>query len=687
MAERRTSPVRVLDPGGPTPHGSPPRRGASGGLVAGLVAVAAVAGLLAGSSFGADPATTDPPPSTVAAPATTPPAPGEPEPAIPSATAFLAAVAPPTRADAATEWVDPNHLLAATFDATGIAYTASPAGVTRWNSDGTSDPIGGPDTPLGIFDLAVAPAGDLWAATTDGVARWDGGQWQTRRLTDDPRGGPSWRSPVVDAGGDVWLTRSSYSEDGRDDRHEVLRIDETGPRATVYRFPGTVRTLDTAPDGTVWALADGRVWHTDGDDWVGPLTGATLVEEMSIGPDGALWLAVGSSVRRYPGDVEALSFTDSTLMYSSDGADGWLFGLTVGAAGEAWVFEERFDDGDRSLHVISIDGEWETELSHDFWPWQAVPTPDGDVLVRTGSGAVRIGEESIVDAFRQDGPAIPWSTSLAIDESGAVLLGQRDQVTRFDGTRWSIAVSGFDIGVIMPDRPRDLSVASRPGVATYLTAGCRVWIEVGDDRRRIPEPTDLAEQQSCWASSAVVGPDGALWLITFTDTGAVELWKVDESGWTSTAPPNGLTHRSRLAVADDGTLWVTGDGLARLDDAWSTVLAGVDTGAVAVVGDGVVVAEECPDCDEEHTPRLWHYRDGTLTAETRMTAVEAIAPSPDGGLWLVGTGRDGRRGLWRTNARGAPTLVASGPRLHLLAVATDGSAWAAGPGRLVHAEP
>ena len=177
------------------------------------------------------------------------------------------------------------------------------------------------------------------------------------------------------------------------------------------------------------------------------------------------------------------------------------------------------------------------------------------------------------------------------------------------------------------DGVRDLSYPSGysggAGFMVDVTPDGSVWLSTDDGKRglfRLGEERVFEEVEGFFSSFREVAPDGSLWAIDRDwDFSRGGIFSFDGEGWTVRATTTDPLYA--LAVGPDRTVWV----LAEDDD------------------------KRCPDTEDDDcsgTVLLRLEDDGSLTTIEDWSdvfdgdaALDQLAVSPDGDVWLVGTPR------------------------------------------------
>ncbi len=140
-------------------------------------------------------------------------------------------------------------------------------GLARFNGTGWEEIALPADKPTPVYNLAVAPDGDLWVVLVEPVlggasdlslARFDGDAWT---VLDAAAGMPQNLVYAMAVGSDgvVWLTQESLGPSAEVSRG-VVAFD--GEQWTSFVEDETVRDIAVEPDGTAW-LAGDRLYRID----------------------------------------------------------------------------------------------------------------------------------------------------------------------------------------------------------------------------------------------------------------------------------------------------------------------------------------------------------------------------------------------------------------------------------------
>lgn len=554
-----------------------------------------------------------------------------------------------------------NEISSLAFDAAGMLWAGTNAGVVRW--DLTTDTPAhdtfdtctvdlaacGADTHW-VHDLAVA--GDaVWAATTGGVRRLDlasGGAWTTFTQDDGlPDRGAA--SVAVGPDGTVWAGTFKG----------LARFD--GSTWTAYAAPGlgagnVVWDVEVAPEGDVWFSTHGlgvirldpgtEAWHTYGTE-----TGFYYpnARALTLDAGGYPWLYVGyDRVYRFDGETWSVAY--------ESGGGQWVCDLAFGAAAlteGGWPLIATCDGYHAYGNGIAYhegDG-WSYIDVSDGLPTHDIQAPAGELAVGTLRG-LALYQDGAWRTLRH-GPTINNVTSVAATEDGVWFAFGNDAfraagggLAHFDGVGWHYVDGVGDAGE--GANVRALSVA--PDGTLWAGAGCLLARRDGDVWTTVAGCDDLGGDVRFLAFE----PDGTVWFATVFDVhrlkpnGDLTVYEdllplaltVDAGGraWVARNPARG----GGLVTIDGGS-WVT----QTVPVATVTSLASLPNGDVWALGDGRLVRFDGTDWSPP------------VSRPDRMVSLIA---GPAGALWGYGSG-----GVWRRDGEGWESVVALGVPVQAMA--------------------
>jgi hypothetical protein len=408
--------------------------------------------------------------------------------------------------------------------------------------------------------------------------------------------------------------------------------------------------------------------------------------------DDVLWAVedAGRLVRYDPATGSGRSWS------VSDDAALSTWSITPARDGGVWLLDGRtlrWFDGEVFREVIEAPVEIAT----------AVEAPDGSLWAATGEGAVlhwdgsswsqldggRPSPDSYVGAIAVDAAGQPWISGITqvvvpADEVSRVGgdMAESGWVSRYDGSTWTT----FDADDAAPlECP--VSIAQLADGAVWFAASCRGAPVLGYEplgglaRFDGSSWTDTTAQLSGArnTTSVAAGPDGTIWAAAGDlNDGAVTVRRFDGRSWVSYGPSDGLPGggESGMRVAwalptKDGVYVGTGAGIYRLNGdrwerAWPTSFVPMDLRNLLAVSRDELWATGAQG-------GLWHYRGDTWTRDPVDPSrpegvVHALALAPDGTVWAAGS--DGvayrRDGQW---------VIADAAEATVITIGRDETVW------------
>ncbi len=424
--------------------------------------------------------------------------------------------------------------------------------------------------PAEINALAVDRAGVLWAATGDGLMRYDGTELKLLRRTRGLQGGlpdNDLKSLAIDRDDRVWVaSRGALSMlDGR--RRDIAQFRFAGASAAC---DDDILMLAAAPDGALWLAGNGPVL-------------------CRIGREGAIQrvdLSRGETMRGDPA-VILVRGADDLLIGTSSGLyrlrGGRLRELDPARLGRANVFHIKPDD-DGTAWVGTDLGAFRVSPRDevDAAPWRLPSRATNAVISPRGDGGYWIGTAlGLFAAQSAAHPAVPMRPPLHED---GLSSGVFDHVRDHEGGWWFASyMQGLSylppghgrFGTIEAIGGESMSRIDPAGIVAG--AGDAVWLVGARALHVLPAggvPYRLVDADALglqWLNAATTCPDGRLWVSGFDKAGFDRVVQVD--------PRTGAVlraHRARVESAasphallctDDGALWVSlfGGGLRVLD--------------------------------------------------------------------------------------------------------------------------
>jgi ligand-binding sensor domain-containing protein len=521
-----------------------------------------------------------------------------------------------------------------------------------------------------ITDLAFDGDGNLWAASSGGVVRWnlvDG--THIKYTSEDGLADHSVSSVAIAADGTVWL----------------------GTRAGAVRFSGQAALDDPPADAwTTYTWKDGvpSEWITsvavapDGAVWVGTL------REGAARFDGESWTGYRSEDGLVSNDVRAIAFAaDGAVWFGTCALWGPAslepppcFGVSrlegAGTSSETWTtYSEEDGLANNRVNAIAVapDGAvWFGTGPMDYYPW-------GE---SSGIGGV---SQFHGDTWRtytaDDGLAENWVNDIAVAADGALWFATASGLSRFDGAVWHTYTASDGLA---SDQVASVAIAADGGVC----AGTDRGVSCLQDAQWVTYVLD--GPVSNLVPSIAVAPDGTVWAGSGQPVPAPEnvgrgVSRFDGERWVGFTQEDGLADDTvvDIAIEPSGVVWfVTGDpddppgGVSRFDGAtWTTFGAEEgpipeDVRSIAVGPDGVVwfasrygLTRYDPSLEAGPDEGAWKTYD--------VSAIR-VAVGGEGTVWLAHDGGGISRFVRgkRYGVRGLSTR-----RIQCIAAGLDGTLW------------
>lgn len=573
--------------------------------------------------------------------------------------------------------------------AAAAAVAAAVPEIPRFREIGPADGLPATTVPA----LARDHDGFLWAATWDGLARYDGVGFRVwRHDPDDPASLPGNLLQVlhVDARNRIWVASegggvSVMDADRQGFRHfrkaqhpqmesdEVFAVASRGDEVWFGTYGGGLYRIDAqdqvkrlrSADPDVNAVLDRAILALAFDDRGGSLVGTLQglvrcaddeVQRVAL-PGEHPWATVVSLWRE--GEATWISSTRGLFLLDDDGQ--WRT--------PAWAADFR---GARTANAMSEDGAGGYWIAAANGLWHVRGGGDVDAAVAATSQV--LGTSSQMQALLRQEDGALW---LAMPARGLGYL-------RSDWRRTAVLDErhGLRGGVYRGGAP-----AARGGVWLVSGAGLLEWLDTATGEVTMPLPEPLRTRPMAVHEDR----EGRLWISHGTDlvrfdpsSGELRRWS---SGDEVDATPK-VTIEWILPAAD-GTLWLgaPGSGLQRRDPDSGRVLESIDVGTSGLASADPAMVRIGPDGNPwiavEEGLRRWDPASRSFVALPGMDeqAVHAFAFDGPARIWLhrltgleVWDLNDGqwRRSLHLGISAGIPATEATG-----LVVDGQGRAWLA----------
>jgi ligand-binding sensor domain-containing protein len=560
--------------------------------------------------------------------------------------------------DGWTTYPSLNDVQAVAFAPDGALWTASTAGVVRWNlADGTyrlhttADGLG---SNLAT-DVAIASDGSLWAATLGGVSHLEGNRW-TNYTHADGLVSNTVQAIAVTSQGQVWA--------GTTEGAGCLQ----GGVWTTFLAGARVWDLDVAPDGSLWFAADGlgvsRYSQRD-KTWTTYTTADGLpslsLTAIAAGPAGDAWVYVPwEGVYRFDGAKWQLAQAQAGLVCAlAAQADGTPWIGACGSLHYTWGrLVHRQEDG-----WVEVTG-W-----HDMGapPIQAIAFgPGGQIAVGTDRGLSIAGPGGWQTLL--PGPIRSQVTAVAVTPDGVAWFGFGNSasdaagggLSRFDGREWQHFLGDANVQTL----------AVGPDGTLWAGDGCALWQFRAGNWRQV----GTCEQIKGNVLDIALASDGTVWVAT-----GLALARFDGESW---ATVDRLVHLASIAPGD--TLWAVGwegtqgsDYVARLDGSGWTKSLDRSLASLVVAPDGHVWGVDGERGLARSDGESWEF----LQPPADLGPIRALAIGPDGTLWAGGNDQIAHLG------ESGWFVYPSVEGVQAIAFAADGSLWLATSNGVAHSQP
>ncbi len=453
------------------------------------------------------------------------------------------------------------------LDSEGRRWVASWAGVTVLSDGVITYTAQNSGLPPGIVNaLLVLTDSTVLAATDTGLARFQNGVWMAYPKESGAPSGVTALAQTADEA--LWAAspQGIYRYDGQWSRVGSVR-DAAAQYAALWKQGAlhSKRWPILAASGRIWAILDTGLADFDGQIWTRRSTTGTAppsnrVRTLAVAPDGALWAGFTSSaVAKY--DAERW-----TTFPARDQAPGNVNAILTDPNGRVWF---AADDG-----VALYDGQRWTKFKSGE---QGLASGRALSLARDPSGALWVGTENGVSVYRKDSwtPYLPGNNglaagrvrALAVDADGILWCATNGGIARYDGKTWQM----YTDAAMPPTEQEIWGVALGGEGMRWFGARQAIRRLVGTswfNYRHLPEAVGydyariLQTANNPNALWAVDKAHGKVWIVV---EGGVAAY--DGRNWEVYTPQNSglVSPNVRAIVADErGAVWFATDrGISR----------------------------------------------------------------------------------------------------------------------------
>lgn len=393
--------------------------------------------------------------------------------------------------------------------------------------------------PANIMAITQTTDGFLWLASTQGLYRFDGMEFERFEPLGQPLPSPSAYSLLSCPNGDLWV---GYAATGI----SRLRNGTNRNYTAADGLPdGAVMSIAQDPQGAIWAATQGGLARFDGARWrkIGDESGfeGTPIS-LYVARNGTLWASTTDTIFYLPPGASA---------FRRNGLDApWVMHMQQSANGTMWMAETVRSvrpmppspmDAEISLGSQRIlfdrDGSlWITSLGDGL---RRVPYPDRLTHEKFGKSSEQL------DSFTtKNGLSGDHATAIYQDREGNVWVGTQAGLDRF--TR----------GAVVPGpgaSQRLVAMAMAPG-----TAGDVWFADLSGVLGRVRDNQWLPSKPRMFAAafSAAPDPNAGIWWATFG-----RAFREVDGQFEPIEYPPAYAHNSgpvRITVDPAGALWISG---------------------------------------------------------------------------------------------------------------------------------
>ena len=544
-------------------------------------------------------------------------------------------------------------------------------------------------TNLVITDLIQDKQGYIWAATFNGLFRYDGTSF-VRFGENEGIPATGSISFVETPAGDLWgvSERALFRLEGKRFREYDLPVHLTGPQAAAWVETSSLFLLATDKGLATVSFRDSKlgspVFDASGEK--------SAISAVYAAPDGSIWYSNLFGVcRSQAGKTVCFGLREGMPK------DHWT-AIRMDRNGDLWVRSEkrlrvlrsgkaRFDEGGSALPpsdgtgVLSLDREGNlfvptqqglARMLNGQWKLvtmrEGLTTGSSRIALEDQEGSLWIGHLGAgLERWRGYGSWEGWTDLEGLDNSSILAIKQAGKGELFLGTdrgllkfrpgqgtvrSWleSDGLAGDHVFALVYDRTGNLWVGSSPGGLSCLNT------RTGRINRIYPGPG----QMNAAISSLAIDADGSIW--AGSDRGLLRFQGSLQTGFKLKIPPGTPSAgTSGLLVDRAGRVWATSGSTlqVRVDKEW--VAVGPSQG---LIGEVLFIAENQDGSILALNAAAQSYR---LTSHGRNWSAARLPPLPaPGRLVPYFVGSDSRNAVWVGTDRGVFVLEpgSSGWRWH-----------------------
>ena len=448
-----------------------------------------------------------------------------------------------------------------------------------------------------VNDVVVDPFDNVWVATENGLAKFDGSNWT---VYDQTNGLPhnKIRGITVDQSGNIWVfsfwnTLSKLESNGTWTNYgtsegfptEQPNCISTGPNGNIWigtygggaydfnignqtftQHTGEFGTYDRVYDiiqdanANLWFASYSGLTKFDGSNWtlytIADGLAANNSKTLSSDASNNIWVgSYGSGVTKFdPSGANTAIYNESNGL-----GHNYTDAITVDSDGKVWVGTRyglnRYDVSGDSWNEYIVNNSLSNNTIYDI-----KVAANGDVWVGTEYGLSKLSGTSWINWFYSDGLIQDRVKCVAIDNNGDIWTGANYGISHLDVSANTFTTYGTSEGITDVE---DILVDSDGSVWCASTSGL-----IHFDGTTTTEYTtaDGLVANSCHA--VIIDLSGNIWVGT---SGGVSMW--NGTSFTNYTTSDGLSQNyiHDLSIADNGDIWAFPQAQASIFDgtSWS----------------------------------------------------------------------------------------------------------------------
>jgi ligand-binding sensor domain-containing protein len=323
--------------------------------------------------------------------------------------------------------------------------------------------------------LAFTPDGTLWVGGSKGLMKFSGGQWTLYDAVKDIR------EIEVAADGSLWLATAPLGT-GQLCRFDPKVAECVVSQRDVTNRPILALALDPQGRALYGTNAAMYIYSEESDHLESYINEAdqlrsNFIDSLASAPDGMLWVGTDAGIHRLDPAHPAGVWDTYTREDGIGGSSSWAAALTVAHDGTVWaaiingdasryqdgvwtsyeglrsydsvVVDTQgrawFADGGKGIVVLNADGSHAMDLTTA----EGLPSDDVQMLLADGdtiwiamnNGLARYTNGAVEWVLDKDSLPHAYLRALALDASGALLIGANLSIVRYDGSEVEVLIN------------------------------------------------------------------------------------------------------------------------------------------------------------------------------------------------------------------------------------------------------